>query len=255
MKERFSLEGKVAVVTGGSGRLGRPIVAALLEHGARVVCAGRQPERVRERLGGLDEGRLDVVTLDVIERASVERAAELVVARHGTVDVLFNLAGRSATLAAEDLDAETWDAVMAVNVRGTFFCCMAFGRPMKEQRRGAIINVGSIYGTVSPDPRIYEGTKRANAIVYGASKAAIIQVTRYLAVHWAPYNIRVNCVSPGGLFNNQEPHFLERYGGRTPLGRMALPDDLQGLAVFLASDASSYVTGQNLILDGGLTAW
>lgn len=257
MKDRFSLEGKVVVVTGGYGRFGRPVIGALLEHGAQVICACRNTLQAKERLAEVIPAteQLDFLTVDVGDPASIETAYEQALNRYSTVDVLVNAAGCSTNLSVEQLDASSWDDVMSVNVRGTFLCSRTFAQKMKENRHGSIVNVASVYGLVAPDPRIYGTTGRNSSVVYGASKAAVLQMTRYLAVHWAPYNIRVNSVSPGGIFNNQEPDFLDRYASRTPLGRMACPEDLQGVVVFLASDASGYITGQNIIVDGGWTVW
>lgn len=265
---RFDLSGSVAVVTGGAGRLGPVWVAALLDAGASVVSldlASAQPSKgareVRERAGR----RLLEVHADVCDRDSLERALQRCREDVGTPDILINNAGidqppgpvQSRLL--EDIPLEDVRRVLDVNVAGTFLCTQVFGGAMLQQRRGSIVNVGSLYASVSPDHRLYDHIDVDPPFLkppgYGPSKAAVVAMTKYFATHWAPYGVRVNVLSPGGVAGGQDPVFVEKFTARVPLGRMAAPDDLAGPLVFLASEAAGYVTGCELRVDGGYTAW
>jgi Dehydrogenases with different specificities (related to short-chain alcohol dehydrogenases) len=178
--------------------------------------------------------------------------------RFGRIDVLVNgAAGRTPGFFKpfEEYELSDWNAVVAANLTGTFLCCQAVGPQMKKGGGGSIINTSSIYGVVAPDQRIYDGSSINTPAVYSASKAGVIGLTRYLATYWAEDKIRVNTITPGGMFNEQEPEFVRRYESRTPLGRMGRPHELRGAIVFLASEMSSYVTGHNLVVDGGWTTW
>lgn len=257
----FSLEGRTAVVTGGLGQLGREFTAALLASGARcAILDTRAAPQTTDRCLYLEA--------DVTDRASLERAASRIDAAFGIPHILVNNAAldappnapASATGPFEDFPVETWRQTIDVNVTGVFLCCQVFGGRMAAAGRGAVINVASIYGLVSPDQRVYEYRRSGNEpffkpAAYATSKSALLNLTRYLATYWAPQGVRVNAVSFGGVFNNQDPAFLAEYTKRVPLGRMARSDEYNGAILFLASDASSYMTGANLVLDGGYTAW
>lgn len=247
MSGRFSLAGLTAVVTGGSGQLGRAFGAALAEAGARVFLGDLKP-LPRTALAAVGP-RVSSVKLDVTRRESVRAAVKTV----GPVDVWVNNAGIAVFTPFAKRTVAEFDKVLAVNVRGTFLCAQAVAPGMLARGRGSIVNIGSIYGLASPDPAIYGDSGRNSSEVYGASKAGVIQMTRWLAVHLAP--VRVNCITPGGVFNRQRPAFVRNYERKTPLGRMAHEEDMQGALVYLASDASAYVTGHNLVVDGGYTAW
>jgi len=253
----FDLTGQVALVTGGSGRVGRQLSRALAQAGATVVVASRNVKRCQDFAAQLEEDghKAIAVCLDVADEASVTEAMNVIVERLGRLDVLVNNAGVATNIAVEKLEVEEFERIMRVNVTGTFVCSKVFFTLIKDAGKGNIINISSIYGVVAADQRIYGDSGRNSSLPYAASKAAIIQMTRYLAVCWANRGIRVNVISPGGVFNNQEPEFLARYNSRTPLNRMASSVDLVGAVVFLASDASSYITGHNLVVDGGWTAW
>jgi NAD(P)-dependent dehydrogenase (short-subunit alcohol dehydrogenase family) len=253
----FDVAGRVAVVTGGAGRLGARFSTALAEAGATVVVASRDGARRAALVDQLVAAGAEAfgVALDVASEDSVAAAVEAVLARYGRVDVLVNNAGIATPAPVEELSAAEWDRVMAVNARGPFLCAKAFGAPMVAKGSGSIINIASIYGVVAADQRMYGTTGRNSSLVYAASKAALIQMTRYLAAYWADKGVRVNCISPGGVFNDQEPDFLARYAARVPMGRMAHRDEISAAVVFLASDAASYLMGQNLVIDGGLTLW
>lgn len=271
--ELFRLDGRVAVVTGGAGLYGSVIATALAEAGATVVIASRNLARCEERAAQLrDSGyRTLAMPLDLTDDGSIMALKDRVVAAFGHVDILFNnAAGRAAGTAEEQMrrgfaaprlsmDGMTrpqWEAAMAVNASGLFICAQVFAEQMKVQGNGGnIVNISSIYGMVGPTFPIYEGTQMTVPPDYAFAKGGIINFTRYLATWYAPYGIRVNCISPGGYYAGQPEAFVRNYERRVPLGRMARWNDLKGAAVFLASDASQYITGQNLAVDGGWTAW
>jgi NAD(P)-dependent dehydrogenase (short-subunit alcohol dehydrogenase family) len=258
----FSLDGRVAVVTGGLGQLGRQFTATLEEAGARVAVLDQldAPENETDQ-------RL-YLRADVTDRTSLERAIAQIETRWGSPHILINNAAldsppgapASANGPFENFPADVWRSVLDVNVTGVFLCSQVIGGRLAASGRGSIINIASIYGLVSPDQRIYEyrrerGEDFFKPAAYAASKSALLNLTRYLATYWAPRNVRVNTVSFAGVFNGQDPAFLQEYTRRVPLGRMARPDEYNGAILFLASDASSYMTGANLVLDGGYTAW
>jgi NAD(P)-dependent dehydrogenase (short-subunit alcohol dehydrogenase family) len=268
-RKLFDLTGKVAIVTGGAGILGRHFTAGLAAHGAAVAVVDRDQEaveRVVAELSATISGRLLAVTCDITDRPAVQQMVRLVEAELGPIDVLHNNAatkGRSleAFFATdEDYSLETWREIMAVNLEAMFLMAQEVGRRMIDRKRGSIIQTASIYGVMGPDPRVYEGsnylgrTLRTPA-VYSASKAGVVGLTRHLATTWAVHNIRVNTLTPGGVESGQNTTFAQKYSARVPLGAMARAGDMVGALVFLASDASSYVTGQNIVVDGGLSAW
>lgn len=271
--ELFRLDGRVAVVTGGAGLYGSVIATALAEAGATVVIASRNLARCEEQAARLrDSGyRALAMPLDLTDDDSVVALKDHIVAECGRVDILFNnAAGRAAGTAEEqmkqkfaatrfsmdEMTRSQWEAAMAVNASGLFVCSQVFAEQMKAQGRGgSIVNISSIYGMVGPTFPIYEGTQMTVPPDYAFAKGGIINFTRYLATWYAPYGIRVNCISPGGYYAGQPEAFVRNYERRVPLGRMARWNDLKGAAVFLASDASQYITGQNLAVDGGWTAW
>ena len=265
----FDLSGKIALITGASGILGRHFSAGLAEAGAAVVLFDIDAETVRTQADELSS-RYGVAVkgyvCDVADPASVRDAVALVVAEFGRIDVLHNnAAGKSDDLNAflapfEDYSYDQWRKIMAVNLDGMFLMAQAVGKQMVLQGGGSIIQTTSIYGLLGPDQRIYEGSeylgRQINSPgVYAASKAGIIGLTRYLATYWAEKRIRVNAIAPGGAESGQNEEFMRRYSARIPLGRMAKAHELVGALLYLASDASSYVTGQTLAVDGGLTAW
>lgn len=267
----FDLGGRIAVVTGGTGQLGASYVRALLARGARVavldLAAGR--EALARRLGELaDHPALAGIAADVTRRDSLEAALDAIRARWGEAPhVLVNNAALDSPPDAppaengpfETYPEASWDRVMAVNAKGVFLCCQVFGGAMAAAGRGSIINIASIYGVVSPDQSLYEYRRRAGEefykpVAYSASKSAVLNLTRYLATYWARQGVRVNTLTLAGVFNDQPTPFLEAYTARIPVGRMAAPDEYDGAVLFLASDASRYMTGANLVVDGGWTA-
>lgn len=253
----FSLDGKIALVTGGAGIYGEHIVRALAEAGAHVVIASRNLAKCEELAESLRNENLqaDAGPLDLSSESSIRRLRDNIIGKHNRLDILVNNAVARAGGDLRHATAEQWDTAMKVNSTGLFLSCQIFSESMQQARSGSIINIASIYGMVGPDITIYEGTKLSNPVNYSFAKGGMISMTRYLASFLAPFGVRVNCLSPGGFRNEDTPpEFVPNYSRRTPLGRMAEPDDIKGPVVFLASEASRYVTGQNLPVDGGWTA-
>jgi len=269
----FRLDGRVAVVTGGAGLYGAVISTALAEAGATVIIASRTLQKCEERAVQLrDDGyQAFAMPLDLSDDESIIALRDRVVAVHGRVDILFNnAAGRAAGTAEEivkrkfsllqtsmqRMSRAQWEGAMAVNASGLFVCTQVIAEQMIAQGEGgSIVNISSIYGIVGPTFPIYEGLGMTSPPDYSFAKGGIINFTRFVATYYAKHGIRVNCISPGGYYGGQPGEFVRRYEQRTPLGRMAVWNDLKGAAVFLASDAAQYVTGQNLAVDGGWTVW
>jgi NAD(P)-dependent dehydrogenase (short-subunit alcohol dehydrogenase family) len=256
--DRFSLKNRIALVTAGAGPLfGSSISEALAEAGATVITASRSLERNLEFAEGLRQRGYDVhgMELDIGSTESIDRLHAQVLERFGRLDVLVNsaLARDGHVGRLEDQTPEVWARSAAGDFSGLFRLCQRAVDAMVRQGRGSIINISSIYGVVSNDPTIYAGTDMVQPPMYNFVKAGMINFTRYLACYYGKQGVRANCISPGGYFNHQPEAFLEQYNRRVPLGRMLGNEDIQGAVVFLASDASSYVTGHNLLVDGGWT--
>lgn len=266
----FDLSGRVAVVTGGAGILGSETSAALADHGAQVAVVDIDLERAEERAAALTT-EFDVPSLglscDVSDPASVAAMAERVESELGPIAILHNNAATKGPdlakmfASVEDYDIDTWRAIMAVNLDGLFLVAQQVGGRMASRGSGSIIQTASIYGaTMGPDQRIYEGSEYLGRPintppVYSASKGGVAGLTLYLATYWAAQGVRVNTLTPGGIASGQNDEFSRRYSARVPMGRMAEASEVAAGLLFLASDASSYVTGQNLHVDGGLSAW
>jgi len=262
--ELMSLSGRTAVVTGGAGHIGHAIAEALAEAGATIVLVDRQAnellrsaELIREKTGT----RVETFELELADETAVRALPPMVENLCGGLDILVNCAAFVGTsqlegwaVPFEQQQSAAWRAAFEVNVTSVFELVQASLPFLKRSGKGTVINVSSLYGIVGPDWRLYEGTAMGNPAAYGASKGALSQLTTWLATTVAPA-VRVNTISPGGVWRNQPPQFVERYTERTPLGRMANEEDFKGAALFLASDMSAYVTGQNLIVDGGWCAW
>lgn len=254
------LDDRVALITGGAGHLGKAFAETLLELGARVVLVDRDQAALDAAKGALNSSSVSTLTADLLDEAATSMIVPAVLDQAGRLDVLVNnaaftgasgISGFAVPLADQTMPA--WNAAMRVNLNAPFQLCLS-AREALISRRGVIINIGSIYGAVGPDFSLYEGTAMGNPAAYGASKGGLLQLTRYLATALAPH-VRVNSISPGGIARGQPEAFKKRYEGRAPLGRMASEEDMKGALAYLASDLSSYVTGQHLLVDGGWTTW
>jgi len=266
----FSLDGRIAVVTGALGNLGPVWVGALLEAGATVVgldLPGAAPNAAFAALQARwGDDRLRLLPASVTDRDALTAACASVQSAFGIPDVLVNNAGvdqppspAGGGYLLEDIPFEVNRRIFEVNTLGLFQAVQIFGAPMVRARRGSIINIGSLYASVAPDPRFYDHIVSDPPFLkppaYGASKAAVVNLTRYLATALGPHNVRVNALSPGGVLGAQDEQFKRKFCSRVPLGRMALHRDLVGPLQFLASDAAAYITGTELRIDGGFTAW
>lgn len=253
--EKFYPKDKVIIITGGAGQLGSALCKELDDLGNICIMADMDIEVCKKRISELDLKNTTPFQLDVTDINSIETTFDKIKEKFGRIDGLINNAGISVFTPFEKRTAEEFERVMKVNVFGTFFCMQKIIKLMENQDDGFIVNLGSIYGVVSPDPRIYGDSGRNSPEVYGASKAGIISMTRYMAAHTPNKNIRINCVSPGGIFNNQKEFFVQNYNQKTPKGRMADVNDIAYSIIYLCSEASTYVNGHNLIVDGGFTIW
>lgn len=261
--DMFRLDGQVVIVTGGHGRLGRQFSRAIVERGGRVVVIDRvQDPQVT------DSVRMRSICADVTSRVSLEEALRDIESHFGSPTGLVNCAALDSPPGAppeengpfETYPETAWDAVLDVNLKGAFLCSQVFGGRMAARGEGSIINISSIYGMVSPDQHLYEYRRRQGEtfykpVAYSASKSGLLNLTRYLATYWAERGVRVNTLTLAGVFDHQHPAFLAEYQKKVPLGRMARADEYDGVVVFLLSRAASYITGSNLVADGGFTAW
>jgi len=269
-KKLFDLQGKTAIVTGGMGILGKQFCSVLAEFGANVAVVDIQLESTLDFARELESTyghKMEGFYCDVTNPESVEKMVNDVVKSFGRIDILHNnAAGKSNDLSQffapfEDYEFDQWNQIMDVNIGGMFLVAKFVGKFMIEQNQGgSIIQTSSIYGIMGPDQRIYDGSlyldQQINTpAVYSASKSAVLGLTKYLATYWANKGIRVNTLTPGGVESGQNDVFKKKYSNRVPMNRMALPNEMVGGLLYLASDASSYVTGQNIIIDGGLSAW
>jgi NAD(P)-dependent dehydrogenase (short-subunit alcohol dehydrogenase family) len=268
-RDRFSLEHQIAVVTGACGKLGPIWIEALVDAGAHVAALelpGAPESTAFRALSQRAPSNVLRFDCDVTTRESIESAAAAVATRMGSATILVNNAGvdqppdsggnRSRI---EELPLEQFRRMLDVNLMGTFQVTQVFGAQMAARGRGSIVNIGSLYASVSPDQRFYDHLPGdppfLKSPAYGASKAAVVNMTKYFSTLWGAQGVRVNTLSPGGVAGAQDDEFKKKYGARVPLGRMAQADDLKGPLVFLASPASSYITGHELRVDGGFTAW
>ena len=260
----FRMQGQVAIVTGGAGHLGGAFCEALGELGASIVVVDREREACERRCQEITTStgaRAHAVAADLAERDAPATIVDETLHEFGRIDILVN---NAAFTGASKLDAyavpfskqsvEAWDAALRVNITAVFGLVRAAEKPLRASGAGSIVNVASIYGLVGPDMGLYEGTPMGNPAAYAASKGGLVQLTRYLSTVLAP-DVRVNCLSPGGIRRGQPVTFVQKYCARTPLGRMGTEEDFKAALAFLASPASTYVTGHNLVVDGGWTAW
>jgi len=272
MKDVFSVEGRVAIVTGGLGQLGREFVTSLAEAGAKVAVFSRRPvsdAQLAELFPG-QQNRVKVYEASVTDKDAIEKATDAICAEWGVPHILVNNAGIDSKPDGpaeqngpfEDYPQEFWDEIIDVNLTGVMLCCQVVGARMAEEGRGSIINVGSMYGLVSPNQALYayrekrDGKPFYKAVSYAASKSGLVNLTKYVATYWANRNVRCNLVSFGGVKTGSfDKEFIDAFLERVPLGRQAEVDEYNGVIRFLASDASSYMTGSNMVVDGGFTAW
>lgn len=264
IRELMDLTGRTALVTGGAGHIGRAMCQALAESGADVAILDRGADATRTVADQITQ-KFNVktmdITVDLAARDAVTTVPNMVVETLGRLDILVNCA---AFVGTSDLDGwvtefenqsvETWRAALETNLTAPFVLIQAATPHLRQSGHGSIINVGSTYGVVGPDWSLYEGTSMGNPAAYAASKGGLTQFTRWLATTLGP-DIRANCISPGGIARGQDRAFVNRYESRTPLKRMGTEEDMKGALLYLASDLSAYVTGHNLIVDGGWTAW
>jgi len=268
---KFDMTGKTAVITGAAGLLGRQFCLALAQAGANIVMADLASDIAAENAAEFKNMGFNAipVKVDVSDPSSVKLMVNQALTAFGSVDVLINSAALdpkfdSTNAAAQEANAfETyslysWRQALEVNLTGMFLASQAAVVPMLEQGQGVIVNICSTYGLVGPDQRLYErpdGTRQFKPVYYSVTKAGVLGFTRYLATYYAGKNIRVNALTPGGVFNDHDAIFTAQYSLRTILGRMANLDEMNAAMLFLCSDASSYMTGSNLVVDGGWTAW
>ena len=268
ISELFSLKEKVAVVTGALGLLGVQHCHALAEAGASIVVTDLNESECAKFAATLPAPALGI-SADITDKKSVKELRDKILSNYGKIDILLNNAAindkfEDPLSALEESKFENYPVEMFrksldVNITGMFLCSQIIGTEMADKNNGSIINIASTYGIVAPDQSIYKNEKGEQTFyksaAYPVTKGAVISFTRFLAAYWGNKGVRVNTLSPGGVQDNQEKFFITNYSAKTPLGRMAHPNDYKGALVFLASDASSYMTGANLIVDGGWTAW
>jgi NAD(P)-dependent dehydrogenase (short-subunit alcohol dehydrogenase family) len=266
MLECFSVRDKVIIITGALGLLGTTYTEGFAKEGANVVLVDLDGEVCRKRAKEVS-GKYGTEALgigcDITKPEEVEKMVRKAVAEYGRIDVLINNAALQTEhffAPFEEYPLKDWEEVMRVDVTGVFLCSQAVAKEMEKRKSGSIVNIASIYGVVAPDQQIYEGAiyrgKKINTPpVYSTSKGAVLSLTRYLAAYLAKYGIRVNAVTPGGVYSGQNEAFVKRYSEKCPLGRMASPQEIFQAVYFVACDASSYITGHNLVVDGGWTVW
>jgi NAD(P)-dependent dehydrogenase (short-subunit alcohol dehydrogenase family) len=272
MSDAFDVSGRTIIVTGGAGLLGREYGRTLVAAGASVVLADIDHASVAAVATDLrgQPGTAIGVGVDVTEEASVAQLVRTTLTTFGRIDALVNNAALNPSfgghrtaefdLPFEQYSLDLWNRTLAVNLTGMFLCAKEVAPTMLAQQRGVIVNVSSTYGLVGPDQRLYEadapgGQRAYKPVGYSVTKSGVIGFTRYLAAYWAGTGVRVNTLTPGGVFNDQPEEFVRRYSARTPLGRMAACHEYSAALLFLVSDASAYMTGSNLVVDGGWTAW
>ena len=268
---KFDMSGKNVIVTGGAGLLGKQFSLALAQVGANVLLADLAAEAAQVNAAGLQTQGLSAIStgVDVTNPESTSAMVQTALDAFGSVDVLINSAaldpkfdpenaGSQGANAFETYALDSWQQALDVNLTGTFLATRAAVQPMLRQGHGVVVNICSTYGLVGPDQRLYErpdGNRSFKPVYYSVTKAGILGFTRYLAAYYAGKNIRVNALTPGGVYNGHDEVFTSQYSARTILGRMANLDEMSAAMLFLCSDASSYMTGSNLVVDGGWTVW
>jgi NAD(P)-dependent dehydrogenase (short-subunit alcohol dehydrogenase family) len=258
----MDLQNRVALITGGAGHIGRVIGEGLAELGASVAVLDiDQTDAVADEISQKYNVKTLPLTVDLNDLPAVQSAPQKVLQEFGQLDILIHSAAYGGdtkfpgwAVPFAEQTTEAWERALRVNLTSAFALAQAARQPLTDSGHGSIVLISSIYGLVAPDMSLYEGTAMANPAGYGASKGGLLQLMRYLATVLAP-RVRVNAISPGGVWRQQPEQFHDRYRARTPLGRMATEEDLKGAAAYLASDLSNYVTGHNLVVDGGWTTW
>lgn len=258
--EKFSLKEKIAIVTGGAGLLGGSVSMALAEAGAHVYVAENKKENADKIVEEAKKNNLslDYLELDITSEKSITEAFDRVVREKSKIDILVNTAyPRTSDWGAkfEDVKPESLKENVDIQMNGYIIACQKVLEIMKKQKSGSVVNFGSTYGVVAPNFSIYEGTPMTMPAAYSAIKGGIINFSKYCATYYGKYNVRVNCICPGGIFDSQNPEFVKKYENLTPLGRMGKPEDIAGPVMFLCSDAAAYMTGHTMMVDGGWTAW
>ena len=259
----FDIRGKVIVLTGSAGLLGTQYANILSSAGANVILIDINFDRnknLEKNLALHYHTKPMAVQVDISNKEEIERLGKKIISKYGKIDGLINNAAFTKkhpleSAPFEKYPLELWEDIIKTNLTGVFLCCQEFGKIMVKQKSGVIVNISSIYGMVGADQRIYGKSKINSVSSYAATKGAIINLSRFLAAYWQGKNIRVNTLTLGGVYNNQDKIFIKKYSNKTILGRMAKPDEYNGALLFLVSDASSYMTGANLVVDGGWTAW
>lgn len=260
-REKFSLEEKVIIITGGCGLIGKAFCEACAQHGARIAIADvkrANPDGFSAEMKAQHSREMLGVVVDVGKRESVEALRDAVVDRFGRIDGIVNChQNKTHNFFAkfEDYSDENWDAVIKTNLKGTFLTCQIIGGWMAEHGGGCIVNMASIYSVVAPNQNLYKGTSMGCPTAYSASKGGVQALSNYLATYWAGKGIRVNMITPHGVWNHHEEQFEKNFGQFLPLARMSRDHEIAGALIYLLSDASSFVTGHNLIVDGGWTTW
>ncbi|SNZ20139.1 SDR family oxidoreductase [Cohaesibacter gelatinilyticus] len=263
----FDISQQTVIVTGVAGQLGEQYAQVFLSRGARVSGVDLKASAVTEKLQKDFPETFALYEADIAQKQKLETVQQQMLADGRIPTVLINNAALDSPPSAlpeengpfETYPETSWDKVLDVNLKGTYLCCQVFGGWMAQEECGSIVNVASIYGVVSPDQNIYQyrrdrGEDFYKPVAYSVSKSGLLNLTRYLATYWARQNVRVNTLTIAGVFNHQDDDFLSNYCGRIPIGRMADPDEYNGAMIFLASEASKYMTGSNLVVDGGWTA-
>ena len=273
INQLFDLSDRVAIITGGAGMLGEMHAEAIAEAGGHPILADINEElaktkakRISKKYGVNSVG----IKTDITSKAEVERLVDVILKKFGRIDILINNAANDPKVKAgldeswtrfENFPIDQWNQDIAVGLTGAFLCSQVIGYEMVKRGGGVILNIGSDLGVISPDQQIYrreglpEEKQPAKPVSYSVVKTALIGLTRYLAAYWADKKIRVNCLSPGGVYSNQPEDFVKRLVSHIPMGRMAKVDEYKGAVLFLVSDASSYMTGANLVIEGGRTCW